>query len=163
MGFNVFDDNDNDNDNDNDSVKMSASNNVMFIKTNEYIEEYKHQFCGWEIEDSGNETFYIVFITEQNKKWYYNDCDDDDDYYNSICNTFQMQNNIKGATKFYYNDENTKIMWAVENNYGINENKYYLTFDQEYELPCLLFCENDNDKFNYVCLTESINNQYVLK
>jgi hypothetical protein len=126
---------------------------VFFKKTDEYDEEKDNEyFSGWEREEADNETFYLVFITNQNKKWYFSE--DDIDTFNSE-SIYMMQNEINGASICKLNDE--KIILVNEYN---RETEFYLTFDPNADD---IYSSHEKGIWNSVCLTESINNHYVLK
>jgi hypothetical protein len=121
----------------------SIRNDFTACNTNDYEQKDNELFTGWETEKADNENFYLVFITKQNKKRYFVQYDG--------CIT-EMKSK-KYATKFIYNNEKTKIISSIYHD--------YLTF-----VPChsyLSLHEGTNEMLNSVCLTESINNHYVLK
>jgi hypothetical protein len=123
------------------------SNVFTACQTNDY--ENNEIFTGWETEEADNETFYLVFKTKDNKKWYFGL---HNDYGTPI---IEMNVSKTYAIKFIYNNEKTKIISS--NGFGS------ISFNSRSYLSFYKTNTDDNDKLFCVCLTESINNHYVLK
>jgi hypothetical protein len=81
---------------------MIEDNMLYFINTDEYEADYNNLFDGWKTEEATtNETFYLVFETNKNKKWYFSQIKQRD-YFNEdvIVNPCQMQNTKKRQQNF---------------------------------------------------------------
>jgi hypothetical protein len=131
-----------------------------------YMNEQKEDdewFNGWETEENWDGTFYMVFKTQENKKYYLQQTELNRLYLHTSNKRYKLVefcNDINMAQKLVFDDDETIVYSTQPKKYlGIvkNNNLVYRLVEK--------YVKNDDDGFySKVCLTEtSCLNSYTLK